>query len=90
MTNMRRLSQIALGHHTHKRGAAATWKMQPRSTELPLPRRKYEPTKAPAPPDSGVRASTFKLLLDTAMDVIQEDGHMAWSSPIYVEIKDEG
>jgi AcrR family transcriptional regulator len=41
-----------------------------------LPRLKYEPTKAPSPPASGVRASTFKLLLDTAMDVIQQEGHI--------------
>jgi AcrR family transcriptional regulator len=46
------------------------------STELPLPRAKYQPTPAPEPPSSGVRASTFKLLLDTAMDLIQQDGHI--------------
>jgi AcrR family transcriptional regulator len=28
------------------------------------------------PPSSGVRASTFKLLLDTAMELIQQDGHI--------------
>lgn len=41
-----------------------------------MPRIKYKPTEAPPPPSSGVRASTFKLLLDTAMDLIQQDGHI--------------
>nr|WP_255440370.1 TetR/AcrR family transcriptional regulator [Caenimonas sedimenti] len=38
--------------------------------------KKYQPTEAPPPPNTGVRASTFKLLLDTAMDLIQQDGHI--------------
>jgi AcrR family transcriptional regulator len=41
-----------------------------------LPRPKLKPTEPPPPPSSGVRASTFKLLLDTAMDMIQQDGHI--------------
>ena len=41
-----------------------------------MPRTKLKPTEAPPPPSSGVRASTFKLLLDTAMDLIQQDGHI--------------
>ncbi len=38
--------------------------------------KKFQPTQPPVPPGSGVRASTFKLLLDTAMALIQEDGHI--------------
>jgi AcrR family transcriptional regulator len=41
-----------------------------------LPRLNYKPTNAPEPPSRGVRASTHKLLLDTAMDMIQQDGHI--------------
>lgn len=41
-----------------------------------MARPKLKPTEAPPPPSSGVRASTFKLLLDTAMDMIQQDGHV--------------
>lgn len=41
-----------------------------------MPRLKYKPTEAPPLPSSGVRASTHKLLLDTAMDLIQQDGHI--------------
>lgn len=41
-----------------------------------MPRTKLKPTEAPPPPSSGVRASTFRLLLDTAMDLIQKDGHI--------------
>ena len=41
-----------------------------------MPRTKLKPTEAPPPPSSGIRASTFKLLLDTAMDMIQKDGHI--------------
>lgn len=37
---------------------------------------KRKPTKAAVQPSSGVRASTFKLLLDTAMELIQQDGHI--------------
>ena len=41
-----------------------------------MPRPKLKPTEPPPPPSSGIRASTFKLLLDTAMDMIQKDGHI--------------
>jgi len=33
-------------------------------------------TEAPKPPERGVRAATFRLLLDTAMEIIQEAGHV--------------
>lgn len=41
---------------------------------MPEPTRK--PTVPPAPPASGVRASTFRLLLDTAMIIIRDSGHI--------------
>jgi AcrR family transcriptional regulator len=34
------------------------------------------PTPAPPPPERGVKAATFKLLLDTAMAIIREAGHI--------------
>jgi len=37
---------------------------------------KSKPTAAPQPPDRGVRAATFRLLLDTAMDIIRDTGHV--------------
>jgi len=36
---------------------------------------KRKPTEAPKPPERGVRAATFRLLLDTAMEIIREAGH---------------
>ena len=37
---------------------------------------KHKLTEAPRPPDRGVRAATFRLLLDTAMEIIHEAGHI--------------
>jgi AcrR family transcriptional regulator len=37
---------------------------------------KLKATQAPPPPTRGVRASTFRLLLDTAMGLIRQDGHI--------------
>jgi AcrR family transcriptional regulator len=34
------------------------------------------PTPAPEPPERGVKAATFKLLLDSAMKIIQDAGHI--------------
>ena len=34
------------------------------------------PSFGPSPPEKGVKASTFRLLLDTAMDLIREAGHV--------------
>ncbi len=36
----------------------------------------HAPSLAPAPPTRGVKASTFALLLDTAMAMISQDGHV--------------
>ncbi len=41
-----------------------------------MPRIKHKVTEAPPPPARGVKASTFKLLLDTAMQLIQTRGHI--------------
>ena len=41
-----------------------------------MPRLKRKITEAPPPPTRGVKASTFKLLLDTAMQLIQADGRI--------------
>ena len=41
-----------------------------------MPRRILRATEAPKPPSRGVRASKFKLLLDTGMRMIQQEGHI--------------
>jgi AcrR family transcriptional regulator len=37
---------------------------------------KHRLSEAPAPPERGVKAATFHLLLDTAMAIIRQDGHI--------------
>jgi len=39
-------------------------------------RLKHKLSEPPRPPDRGVKAATFRLLLDTAMALIQQDGHV--------------
>ncbi len=41
-----------------------------------MARLKYKLTQPPVAPAGGVRASTFHLLLDTAMALIRQDGHI--------------
>jgi AcrR family transcriptional regulator len=41
-----------------------------------MARPKLRISEAPAPPERGVRASTFHLLLDTAMTLIRSEGHV--------------
>jgi AcrR family transcriptional regulator len=41
-----------------------------------MPRTRPEPTQPAVPPARGVRAATFKLLVDTAMSLIQQSGHI--------------
>jgi AcrR family transcriptional regulator len=41
-----------------------------------MPRTKLQPSQPVVPPARGVKAATFKLLLDTAMGLIQQDGHI--------------
>ena len=33
-------------------------------------------SEPPLPPERGVKAATFRLLLDTAMDIIRQSGHI--------------
>lgn len=44
------------------------------------------PSVAPRPPERGVKAATFKLLLDTAMDIIR-DGHIPGVAEVAVRAK---
>jgi AcrR family transcriptional regulator len=37
---------------------------------------KLKLTEPPSPPERGVKAATFRLLLDTAMNIIREGGHI--------------
>ncbi|MEJ8823211.1 alpha/beta hydrolase fold domain-containing protein [Variovorax humicola] len=41
-----------------------------------MARLKHKLSEPPTPPERGVKAATFKLLLDTAMDIIKESGHI--------------
>jgi AcrR family transcriptional regulator len=41
-----------------------------------MARLKYKLTEPPTPPAHGVKAETFRLLLDAAMAIIQESGHV--------------
>lgn len=50
-------------------------------------RRKPEPTRPPQMPERGVKAATFKLLLDTAMAIIREAGHIPSVAEVAVRSK---
>jgi AcrR family transcriptional regulator len=41
-----------------------------------MARLKHKLSEPPAPPARGVKAATFRLLLDTAMNIIQRSGHI--------------
>ncbi|MGR4870218.1 TetR/AcrR family transcriptional regulator [Variovorax sp. LARHSF232] len=41
-----------------------------------MARLKHKLSEPPAAPERGVKAATFRLLLDTAMDIIRQDGHI--------------
>ena len=41
-----------------------------------MARLKHQPSKPPEPPERGVKAATFHALLDTAMALIRQDGHI--------------
>ena len=41
-----------------------------------MPRTRLHPTQPSVPPERGVKAATFKLLVDTAMQLIQQSGHI--------------
>jgi len=50
-------------------------------------RRKPEPTQPQQMPERGVKAATFKLLLDTAMAIIREAGHIPSVAEVAVRSK---
>lgn len=52
-----------------------------------MPPRKHTPTTAPPPPERGVKAATFRLLLDTAMALIQQAGHIPTVAEVAVRSK---
>ena len=41
-----------------------------------MARLKHRPSEPPLPPERGVKAATFRLLLDTAMNIIRQSGHI--------------
>lgn len=52
-----------------------------------MARLKYKLSQPPVPPERGVKAATFKLLLDTAMDLIRQDGHIPSVAEVAVRSK---
>jgi AcrR family transcriptional regulator len=50
-------------------------------------RLKHKLSEPPEPPARGVKASTFKLLLTTAMEIIQQDGHIPSVAEVAVRSK---
>jgi AcrR family transcriptional regulator len=50
-------------------------------------RLKHKLSEPPIPPEKGVKAATFKLLLDTAMDLIRADGHIPSVAEVAVRSK---
>lgn len=52
-----------------------------------MPRAKPIPSVAAPPPERGVKAATFKLLLDTAMELIRQDGHIPTVAEVAVRSK---
>lgn len=52
-----------------------------------MARLKHKLTEPPVPPARGVKAATFGLLLDTAMDIIQRSGHIPSVAEVAVRSK---
>jgi AcrR family transcriptional regulator len=52
-----------------------------------MARLKHKLSEPPVPPEGGVKASTFKLLMDTAMALIQQDGHIPSVAEVAVRSK---
>ena len=52
-----------------------------------MTRPKLRLTEAPVPPERGVKAATFHLLLDTAMELIQQRGHIPSVAEVAVRCK---
>ncbi|MEO5701590.1 MAG: helix-turn-helix domain-containing protein [Casimicrobiaceae bacterium] len=52
-----------------------------------MARLKHKLTEPPVPPARGVKAATFRLLLDTAMAIIQQSGHIPSVAEVAVRSK---
>ncbi|MFY9512005.1 MAG: TetR/AcrR family transcriptional regulator [Rubrivivax sp.] len=52
-----------------------------------MARLKLKLSEPPVPPERGVKAATFKLLLDTAMDIIRQAGHIPSVAEVAVRSK---
>lgn len=52
-----------------------------------MARLKHKLSEPPEAPERGVRAATFRLLLDTAMSIIQQDGHIPSVAEVAVRSK---
>lgn len=52
-----------------------------------MPRVKHKLSEAPNPPERGVKAATFHLLLDTAMELIRTGGHIPSVAEVAVRSK---
>jgi AcrR family transcriptional regulator len=52
-----------------------------------MKRLKHKLSEPPLPPARGVKAATFRLLLETAMSIIQQDGHIPTVAEVAVRSK---
>ncbi len=52
-----------------------------------MARPKHKLSAPPVPPERGIKAATFRLLLDTAMDIIRTDGHIPGVAEVAVRSK---
>jgi AcrR family transcriptional regulator len=52
-----------------------------------MARLKHKPSEPPEPPERGIKAATFKLLLDTAMELIRQDGHIPSVAKVAVQAR---
>ena len=52
-----------------------------------MTRLKQRPSEPPPPPARGCKAATFRLLLDTAMNIIRQDGHIPSVAEVAVRSK---
>ena len=52
-----------------------------------MARLKHRLTEAPRPPERGVKAATFRLLLDTAMELIRQQGRVPSIAEVAVRSK---
>jgi AcrR family transcriptional regulator len=52
-----------------------------------MPQLKYKLSEPPVAPERGIKAATFRLLLDTAMDIIRDNGHIPSVPEVAVRAK---